>query len=167
MNEIKTFLDSIGYISTALVLASVITGVVLWFMGITPALFRLGRGLSGRKIAIFAKGDMLTSLIALLEDSKLFWPENIIGIAANGDVGKAEIASVFLVSWSDWGESINEILSHKTDGTALVVYATPGSIQPADMELLNSKRNVTVTNFRGRLLNDLVVSMITTSYEKK
>ena len=35
------------------------------------------------------------------------------------------------------------------------------------MSLLDKKRNVVVNNFRGRLLNDIVVSMITTSYEKK
>jgi hypothetical protein len=34
------------------------------------------------------------------------------------------------------------------------------------MRNLDGKRHTAVTNFRGRLLNDIVTAMITTSYEK-
>ena len=62
---------------------------------------------------------------------------------------------------------IGEILQAKKDATALVVYAPkgPASIPPDKFVELNSKRNVMVTNFRGRLLNDIVVSLMTTSYQ--
>ena len=57
----------------------------------------------------------------------------------------------------------------KADGTALIIYAPQehGFIPKETMALLDKKRNVVVNNFRGRLLNDIVASMITTSYERK
>lgn len=34
-------------------------------------------------------------------------------------------------------------------------------------KLIGSKENTTIVNFRGRLLNDIVTTLITTSYEKR
>ena len=168
MEEIKTFFDILGYVSTIIVILSAIVIFILWALGIAPVLIRLGNGLSRRKIAIFAKGDALSSLKSLLHDSKLFQRSNLIEITTHDDIGKSEEATLFLVHWIDWKDRVKEILDHKMDGIAVIVYAPQehGFIPPEDMKLLNSKRNVIVTNFRGRLLNDLVTSMITTSYEK-
>lgn len=41
-----------------------------------------------------------------------------------------------------------------------------GQIPREVIVAIEQKRDVIVNNFRGRLLNDIVVSMITTSYEK-
>ena len=136
--------------------------------GVAPVLIRLGRGLSRRKIAIFAKGDAADSLKSLLEDSKLFETANVICIRDEGDLRLAEPASVFLVHWPDWPKSVDEIIGLKRDATALIVYAPPGNAIPqAELAKINSHRNTSIVNLRGRLMNDLVLSMITTSYEKK
>ncbi len=163
------FFTIISYISTAIVAVSVFFTVALWFKGILPVLLRLGNGLAKRKIAVFAKGDNANSLKSLLTDSKLFNPKNILEITDKGDIGKAEEVSVYLVYWSDWAGDISEILDKKPDRCAMVVYApyNEGRISDEQMENLNGKRNTTVTNFRGRLLNDIVSFMITTSYEKR
>lgn len=143
--------------------------VVLCFRGFVPVLIRLGNGLSKRKVAIFAKDNTLTSLKNLLHDSKLFNCNNVLEVPNKGDFGKAEKAGIFLVYWPDWKDDIEEILNKKQDGTALIVYAPQehGTIPGAVMNQLGEHRNVVVNNFRGRLLNDIVVSMITTGYEKK
>ena len=169
MQLLRTILDVLGYFSTVIVIISVLVGIYLWLRGIVPVLIRLGNGLSRRKIAVFATGDMAQSLEDLLHDSKLFDRANVIRITRAEDLGRAEGATLFLVYWPDWRNSVKEILEAKNDGTALVVYAPQdqGLIPQPEMTLLNSKRNVVVTNFRGRLLNDVVVCMITTSYEKK
>jgi hypothetical protein len=62
---------------------------------------------------------------------------------------------------------LNAILSAKKDGTALLIYAPQeeGFIPKEDIAKINQHRNVIVVNFRGRLLNDIVTSLITTSYE--
>lgn len=160
-------LDNIGRITTVIFLLTILWGIYAWFKGILPAMLRLGNGLAKRKIAIFAKGDNYNSLKDLLNDSKLFSENNIIRISSHGDFGKAEHSTLYLVFWHDWDDKIDEILRSKKDSAALIVYAPQdlGFIPQDKMKDLNSKRNVIVTNFRGRLLNDIVGSLMTTSYQ--
>lgn len=162
-----TFLDWVSRVTAVIFLVTIAFGIYAWLKGILPALWRLGNGFSKRKIAIFAKGDNLKSLNSLLEDTKMFNKKNIIDISSDSDFGRAERATLFLVFWHDWQDKIDEILSAKKDNTALVVYAPQdlGFIPQDKMKKLNSERNVMVTNFRGRLLNDIVVSLMTTSYQ--
>lgn len=162
---VLTALDWLGYASTIIVIISFILGLIAWARGIFPAVIRLGNGFAKRKIAIFAKGDHLISLNSLLMDSKLFRKKNIIDISFDGDIGRAEDITLLLVYWDDWQNKIDEIMRKKNDGAALIVYA-PGSVSiPREKyDALNNERNVIVTNLRGRLLNDIVASLITTSY---
>ena len=94
--------------------------------------------------------------------------KNILEICGSQDIGKAEEASVYLVFWPDWIQNIDEILNEKPDKCALVVYAPYNlpRIPEDQMVKLDGKRHTAVTQFRGRLLNDIVTSMITTHYEK-
>lgn len=162
-------LQMLRYPAIVVVSVSVVVAVILWARGIIPVLFRLGNGLSRRKIAVFAKGDALVSLENILRDCNLFRQNNIVRIATDGDIGAANSATVFLVYWPDWKANIEDVLREKSDGTALIVYAPQeyGFIPKETMSLLDKQRNVVVNNFRGRLLNDIVVSMITTSYKNK
>ena len=168
MNEFLKILAIVGSIETIVLIIGIIWAIVLWGRGIFPALLRLGNGLAKRKIAIFAKGDNLASLANLLMDSKLFKRKNIFEIAKKEDIGRAECATMYLVFWHDWADDINEILNRKPDECALIVYAPydKGRIPDDQMKNLDGKRHTAVTNFRGRLLNDIVTGMITTSYEK-
>jgi len=165
MISIVDILDWIGRVTSIIFLLTLAYGIYAWFRGILPALIRLGKGLSERKIAIFAKGDHLRGLENLLLDSKLFAKRNMIDISAESDFGRAEQATLFLIFWHDWQDKITEILNAKKDHTALVVYAPQelGFIPPDKLKELNGKRNTIVVNFRGRLLNDIVVSLITTN----
>lgn len=169
METLKAAYDAFGHISTIIVIVSAIYGAILWFRGIVPVLIRLGNGLARRKIAIFAKGDNLTSLETVLNDSKLFNKVNVLKIPTTRDIGIAEGATLFLVYWPDWKDEIENVIAKKADETALIVYAPQdqGLIPKDTMAVLDRERNVVVNNFRGRLLNDIVVSLITTSYEKK
>ena len=159
----------VGVIDTAILIFVLIRALILWIIGISPALLRLGNGLAKRKIAIFAKEDNVASLRSLLLDSKLFKEKNIIEIRSINDIGRAEKASVYLVYWHDWMQDINAVLNQKPDKCAMVVYApyNLGRIPDEAMINLDGKRHTAVTNFRGRLLNDIVTSMITTSYDSK
>jgi hypothetical protein len=167
METIIPIFDVLGYFSTGIVIVSLLIGVWTWIRGILPAMIRLGRGLAKRKIAIFAKGNNLTSIKSLLMDSTLFNKRNMIEIASINDLGRAEAATLFMVYWHDWLDDIDKLLGRKADSTALVVYAPRelGLISEDHMRKIAEQRNTTVTNFRGRLLNDIVTSMITTSYD--
>lgn len=165
ITEIPAF---IGTIETLVLVATITWAIILWVRGVFPALYRLGNGLSKRKIAVFAKEDNLNSLKSLLVDSKLFREKNIFEITDARDIGRAEEASVYLVFWHDWADNITQILDKKPDACALIVYSPyeKGRISDEQMKNLDNKRHTAVTNFRGRLLNDIVTAMITTSYEK-
>lgn len=158
----------VGAIETVVLIFGIAYAIFLWTRGILPAILRLGNGLAKRKIAIFAKGDNVASLKSLLNDSGLFRQKNIFEITQSGDLGKAEEASVYLVYWHDWSTDIEQILNKKPDTCALVVYAPydKGRIPDEQMKNLDGKRHSAVTNFRGRLLNDIVTAMITTSYDR-
>lgn len=167
-SEIKSAFEIVGYVSTIIVIISTLLTVGLWVRGIFPVLLRLGNGLSMRKIAVFAKGENLSSLKSLLLDSKLFSQQNVIGIGSKADFGRADDASVYLISWSDWSDEVSSIISKKPDRYPAIIYSQKSKEIPQDMMIkLGDTRNISVTNFRGRLLNDIVTAMITTSYDKK
>lgn len=166
----ETFFHILGIIehgTTILVVIAFLVGIYQWIVGIWPALWRLGKGLAGRKIAVFAEATEFNSLKNLLIDSKLFNERNIVHIT-NNDLGKAEEYSLFLAHWKNISSRLDDVLSKKRDGTALVIYAPQeeGFIPKEDMAKINQHRNVIVANLRGRLLNDIVTTLITTSYER-
>jgi len=165
MENILSIIVVVGIIETIVLIIGMVYAVVLWFKGILPVLYRLGNGLAKRRIAVFAKDGNLASLKGLLMDSRLFREKNICEITRKEDIGRAEQASVYLVFWRDWADDITEILNKKPDKCALVVYAPrdQGPIPEERMKDLDGERNTSVTNFRGRLLNDIITAMITTS----
>lgn len=161
------FFIIVGGVSTVIMVGTVLYSLYLVMRGIIPVWYRLGKGLARRNIAIFADADEFNGLKDALVDSKIFRAKNIHQIT-NSSINKAENYTVFLVYWSQYKDRINEILNSKKDSTALVIYApqNEGRIEPSDMDAINSHRNSIVVNFRGRLINDILVSLITTVYGK-
>lgn len=159
------FLEILHLIVFLVGLVGIIFGLVAVGRGIAPVLWRLGNGLANRKIAVFAKGENLPSLKNLLLDSKLMSGKNILEVTSPGDIGRASAATVYIVFWPDWAHDIDAILDQKPDSCALIVYSPYDleGIAPAQMKKLDGKRHTAVTNFRGRLLNDIITSMITTT----
>jgi hypothetical protein len=166
VNHVTDFLTIVGLIDAAVIVAGLVYATYLWASGIAPVLLRLGNGLAKRKIAIFAKGDDLTSLRCLLADSKLFPSKNLLEVTGERDVEAAKDASLYLVFWPDWHANIEKILARKPPNCALLVYQPydQGRIADEQMKRLDGERHTAVTNFRGRLLNDIVTSVITTRY---
>lgn len=164
MENTLTFLDIAGYFATIIVFVRLGVAIWNWFTGISPAVRRLGKGLAKRKIALFSSDHGLKHL---LEDSGLFREENIIEISKKDELGRCEDATIFLVYWPEWSRQIKQIIAKKTDKTALIVYAprSKGEISKKNINLICEERNSSITNFRGRLLNDLVSAMITTGYQ--
>jgi hypothetical protein len=168
IDYLKIVWDIASFISTALVILSTLIAIYYCARGFVPVLIRLGNGLWKRRIALFASGDNLTSLKALLDDSRLFNKSNIKCISSAQDLEKAESADVFIVHWQDFNKYLDDVLKLKKERTALIIHAPPGqgAIPQDDMKKLELKKHVVVNNFRGRLLNDIVTSMITSGYEK-
>jgi len=170
MDYVRIILDWAGYVSTALVIGYAVWRFVLWYRGISPALRGLGNGLAKRKVALFAKNSDLAGLRQTLLRSNLFREANLIDIQRPEDIGSADDASVYVVNWPDWSDQIGTILDKKKgkDKVPLIVYCprSAGQIPNDVMVQIDGHRNTAISNFRGRLLNDIVTAMITTSYDK-
>lgn len=161
----SSFFTVVGGIYTLISILGLIYVIYLVIKGTLPIWYRLGIGLSKREIAVFAKNEF-PSLESLLVDSKIFKKNNIIQIHENS-LKKAKGKSVYLVHWIDFSDKLNEILALKDDNTALIIYVphTGEKLNNEQLNRINEERNSTIVNFRGRLLNDILVSLITTSYK--
>ena len=158
----------ISGIITLSCLAGIAYLTIAFFLGIWPVWFSLGIGLSNRKIAVFAD-NKFNELKALLVESGIFKEKNITQIFHDGEVKKASEITLMLVYWKDFKKEINDIIDNKKHSAALIVYAPheDGRLSPDEMNKLSSHRNTILVTFKGRLLNDIVSSMITTAYKKK
>ncbi len=159
------FFIIVGGIATILMIIGFCYTSFLVIKGVFPVWYRLGIGLSKRKIAIFAEKEF-NSLNNLFLDSKVF--TDTIQIHKN-DIKRAEKETLFVVHYKEFEDSISDIIKIKRDSTPLIIYAPQheGYIKQSIMEEINKERNSVVVNFRGRLLNDVITSLITTSYDKR
>jgi len=157
----------IWWISTIILIGGLIYTIYLIFKWVLPVLYRLWIGLSKREIAIFAE-DKYEGLKNILVDSNIFNEKNIIKIEKN-EIKKSNGISILLVHWSSFKDNIDEILTEKKHSDWLIIYAPQEEwfIDKEDIKKLNWESNCIIVNFRWRLLNDILVSMITTSYEKR
>lgn len=161
------FFIIVGGFSTIAMVAGFLYTVYLILCGVLPVWYRLGIGLSKGKIAIFASSEF-SSLHSMLVDSGIFKEKNIVQINKN-ELKKAVDKNIFLIHWKDFADKIDDILNIKKDSTALIIYApqNEGRIDQSILDRINEHRNTIIVNLRGRLLNDVLTSLITVSYERK
>ena len=136
--------------------------------GVIPVWYRLGMALSKNKIAIFSDSDSFNNLRGVLVDSKLFKQKQISHIDINS-IGSAESKDLFVLHWKSFKEEIDAVMKIKDDHVGLIIYAPQdeGRIDDENIKKIGKYRNVTIVNFRGRFLQDVFVSMITTRYSRK
>jgi len=156
----------VGGLTVTLGVLGFLYKVICWIFGITPVVFRLGVALWKRRVAVFGSVEAFESIKASLLDSKIFKEQNIINIKLD-NIDKAKEETIFLVDWETFGDKIEQIFSaRKNHQTAIVIYAKPASIPQEKMSDIANRANTVVVNFRGRLLNDILTSLITTSYDR-
>jgi hypothetical protein len=170
IDEIVTFFSSpvftiVGGITTLIAILVFAYTVFLFFKGVLPVWYRIGIGLSKRKVAIFADKNY-SDLDDLIKDSKIF--NKTIKIH-KGNIKKAKTETIFLVHWGEYKNEIDKIINIKETSTPLIIYSPQGTdkINQDSLEKINNEPNSVIVNFKGRLLNDIFTSVITTSYDKK
>jgi hypothetical protein len=156
------FFIVVGGLATLFTAVAIMFTVFLIIKGVFPVLYRLGIGLSKRKVTIFAEGEF-ENFKSMLVDSKLFLEKNIIKIDKKS-LKKAESSTLLLVHWKCFAADMEDIIKIKKDNAALIIYApqVEGFIDKNILEKINLERNSIVVNLRGRLLNDILTCMITT-----
>jgi hypothetical protein len=156
----------IGAATTILIFFGIIYRTACWIFCITPIAFRFGIALQKREVAIFGDDAAFGNLRECLVDSKIFKNKSIIHIRSN-NIDKAKDKSIFLIDWSSAEKDIEEIfVARKNHQTPVVIYAKPSTIPQDKMTDIAKRANTVVVNFRGRLLNDILTSLVTTSYDR-
>ena len=159
------FFIVVGGATVTIAIFGILYKVVCMVFGITPIVFRLGIALWRRRVAIFGSLSAYESLKASLVDSKVFKEKNILHIT-NDNLDKAKNETIFLIDWESYNKEIKNVFSlRKNHQTPIVIFAKPASIPQKAMFDIANRANTVVVNFRGRLLNDILTSLITTTYD--
>lgn len=154
----------VGGITVITATLGVIYRIISIVFGVSPIIFRIGKALWSRKIAIIGTTESYTVLYECISDSGVFKRKNIQHITIE-NIDKAKEHSVILVDWESSGVQIDDIfMIRKSHNTAVIIYAKAGSIPRDKMAEIANKSNTVVVNFKGRLLNDILSSLITTSF---
>lgn len=167
------FFITVGGIFTLAAVFSLLLTFIFWVLGITPLLWRLGLGRWIRKIAVVADDKVCSELKKDLVDSGIFRESNIKPISKN-HLSQIKNHSLILVHYQSFNENeIRQMLNDKQSSAGMIFYfpdfnPSEGQKIPDNMvQEIGRKENTVVVNFRGRLLNDIITTLITTSYEKR
>jgi hypothetical protein len=171
LETLKFLIDVVGFVTVIFAIIAFFTAIISWFFGVYPLFLRLGFARWSRKIAIVADNTNYSSLKSDLKDTGIFREKNIYPITS-ASLSKIKDSSLLLVHYQSFSEQeIRTILSYKKPTAGMIIYF-PGFSNnnriPDDIrDLINNEPFTITVNFRGRLLNDILTTMITTSYTKK
>lgn len=155
----------VGGITVITAVVGIIYRVLCVILGISPLVYRVGKAVWRRKIAIIGNAEAYSSLKNSITDTGIFKKDNVIHIPVE-NIDKAKEQSILLVDWETSNSQIDQIfIARKNHNTAVIIFAKAGSIPQDKMSEIANKSNTVVVNFKGRLLNDILNSLITTSFE--
>ena len=168
---IKSLLDIVGLLTTLFAVLLFFWSVACWVMGIYPLFYRLGFARWSRKITIVADDAMYSTIKSDLVDTGIFREKNI-SLVKSDSLAKIKQASLVLVHYQSLSEDqVKTLISYKKLNAGFIFYYpefTPTAKIPDDiMKLINNEQFTTVVNLRGRLMNDIVATMLSTSYDKR
>jgi hypothetical protein len=154
----------VGGLTVVSATLGIIYRIVCIVLGVSPLVFRIGKAVWRRKIAVIGNSESFSTLNECIADSGVFKKNNVIHITTE-NIDKVKEYSVLLVDWESSGTQIDQIfMARKNHNTAVIIYAKAGSIPHEKMAEIANKANTVVVNFKGRLLNDILNSLITTSF---
>lgn len=160
------FFIIVGGISVSIAFVAIVYRVICFFWGVTPLVLRLGISLWKRRIAIFGDAESFASFKLMLIDSGIFKEKNIDRIDLI-DIAKAKKFDIYLVDWASSRAHINAIFDcRQSQQTPVIIFAAPKAISEDELPNIANMSNTVIVNFRGRLMNDLLTSLVTTSYDK-
>lgn len=167
---IRLFFEIVG---AATIVAAIIGGLATffgWTMGIFMVMKRLGLGRWYRKVLIVSDASNGESLKDDLVSSGVFREKNIRVVGENHVSEVKNYDLILLDYWAieDTEKSLTAI-KNKRSHAGLVVYSPmkKGRIADKVTERINDEPFTTLVNMRGRLVNDLLITLMSTSYDKK
>lgn len=170
MEYVKAFLEIVGLITTAVAVLAFFAAVISWILGISPLLYRLGLGRWRRKITVLADSNNYASLRDDLVSSGVFRSKNIDHVT-DKSLAKVKDSNLLLVDYGSFSDkNMKTIIKNKKSSAGMIVYFpdfSPTNRVPDDvMKLINNEPHSVLVNFRGRLINDILITLLSTSYDK-
>lgn len=172
INLITSFFNSpifnvLGGITFIITSLGIIYRITCISLGISPLVYKIGKAIWRRKIAIIGDAEAFGKLQRVIKESNIFNTKNIIHIPVK-EIEKVKIHTILLVDWESSMAKINEIFDfRKTHNSAVIIFASAGTIDKDIMIEIANKSNTVVVNFRGRLLNDILNALLTTSFDER
>jgi 5S rRNA maturation endonuclease (ribonuclease M5) len=155
----------VGGLTLVFAAIGIIYRVVCIALGVTPLVFRIGKAIWRRKVAIIGSSEAFSSLTDCITDTNIFKRNNVIHIPTD-NIEKVKEYTILLVDWETSGNQIEQIfIARKNHNTAVIIFAKAGSIPHEKMAEIANRSNTVVVNFKGRLVNDILNSLITTSFD--
>lgn len=164
---VSAFVSLIGTVGTIVSWALAIGFVVLAIMGLVRPAFRFGKGIAWKKVFIVADGNTRQELKGDLERSGIIRKKNILE-KTDGQISDLVGARLLVSEYGYLGEeNVDKIVSQKCSDCGVLIYAKHKEISDESMEKLNRAQHVSVVNFRGRLVNEILLLLISTSFARK
>jgi hypothetical protein len=163
---LNTFLGCLfGFILSYVLL--IISALIIWAQGAIKPLYRLGFGLSKRSISILADGRTYNEIATDLKNTKIFKDKLIERLAKPTDISRKDLVIIspsFFDGQSQ--EDVNEALlecikNQKETSSALLIY-TVIWLDNNVKDAINKESNTILVNMRGRLVNDVLATLMTT-----
>lgn len=172
LNEIRLFFEIVGAITIVVGIVNLFISIFSWGLGVFPLFWRLGFGRWSRKIDIAADNANFNSLKSDLLETGIFREKNMRQVC-NTCISKAKNSGLLLVHYQSFSaDQIKTLLSCKKPNAGYIFYFpefNPATNKiPDDIrDLINNEQFTTVVNFRGRLINDIMTTLLSTSYDKR
>lgn len=169
---IEAVVAAFGYLDVAFCLFGLVAliAIVLGaFAGITQALWRFGLALFGKKILVIADEGDYEDIREDLTDSGLIKNKNIQRIS-NKHLDKINDTLMLIVVYGYLGnDDFEAVVRRKNSRCGLIVHCPPekGRIDDRQMSLLSKTSFTALCNFRGRIVNDVLLMMLSTSFKRK
>ncbi len=168
VNTIRIGFEIVGALT---ILFAFFTGLATffgWTAGVFVVFKRLGMGRWYRKVLVIGSFAETKSLKKDLTDSGVFREKNVSEVDGRNLSDVKDASLILLDYWSLTDGQISTMLANKPRSAGLVVYSPMGKNRIPDniSERINNEPFTTIVNMRGRLVNDLLITLMSTSYDK-
>lgn len=147
---------------------SLIALTISAFTRLGKAAWRFGLALYGKKIMIVANDEDFRDLKEDISDSGLIKSRNIQRISEK-QLAKTKNALLLIIVYGYLDkDDFKSVVTRKSARCGLIIHCPPekGRIKDDEMDLLSNTAFTTLCNFRGRLVNEVLITMLSTSFKK-
>lgn len=156
----------VGGVFTIVAVIGLMLAIGCWVFDVTPIAIRFGRAIRNRSTAVFASTEGFATVREALCRSRIFKDKNIAHIGADNVEAGAD-HTLFIVDWDSFSNQIDAVFTlRRSANIPVVILAKPRAISDELMERIANHPSTIVVNFRGRLVNDILTLMVTTSYAR-